>query len=61
MMSTLAGADDAGLEQIELAATIHLALDELEFGNLSLGLAVRPRRRDRRADSRLVFDDAVGE
>ena len=36
----LCGTDDASLEQVELPAAIHLAFDELEFCDLSLGLAV---------------------
>ena len=35
-------ADEAGLEQVELAAPVHLALDELQLGDLTLGLAVGP-------------------
>ena len=35
-------ADHAGLQQIELPASIHLAFDELELGDLPLGLTVRP-------------------
>ena len=34
--------DDAGLKKIEVSTAIHLAFDELEFGDLPLGLAVRP-------------------
>src|SRR5258707_6666895 len=48
MVLELAGADDAGLEQVELTAAIHLAFDELELGDLSLGLAIGPGRGDRR-------------
>jgi len=36
----LCRADDAGLEEVELSTPIHLAFDELELGDLSLGLAV---------------------
>jgi Transposase DDE domain len=38
----LRDADDARLQEIELPAAIHLAFDELELRDLSLGLAVRP-------------------
>lgn len=34
--------DQSGLEQIELASTVHLSFHELELGDLSLSLAVRP-------------------
>ena len=55
MVSKLTGADDAGLEQVELTAAIHLSFDHLELGDLSLGLAIGPGRGDRRADSRLCL------
>jgi hypothetical protein len=36
--------DDARLEQIETASTIHLAFDHLQLVDLAFGLRVRPRR-----------------
>ena len=42
MVSGIGKADDAGLQEIDLAPAVHLALDELELGDLSLGLTVRP-------------------
>jgi len=48
------GADQPCFEQIELGPTVHLPLDELEAGDLPLGLAVRPRLDQRRSDSRPV-------
>jgi hypothetical protein len=42
MVSVLSGADDTGLEQVDLSAAVHLAFDELELGDLAFGLAVRP-------------------
>jgi hypothetical protein len=46
-------AEEAGLEQVELAAPIHLAFDELQLGDLTFGLAIGQRGRDRRADCAL--------
>src|SRR6266566_4824902 len=51
----------AGLKQVELGASVHLTLDQLELGDLALGLSVGPRRRDRGVDRSLVLDDAVGK
>jgi len=34
--------DRASAQEVDLAAAVHLALDELEFGDLTLGLAVGP-------------------
>jgi hypothetical protein len=36
------GADKSGLEQVDLCATVHLALHELEPSDLALGLSIRP-------------------
>ena len=54
-------AGDARLEQIEFSAPIHLTLNQLELANLTLGLAIRPTRRDRGAHRGLVLRDAVHE
>ena len=49
MACGLRTSDHAGFEKVELSAPVHLALDELEFGDLTLGLLrwtkeVRSRR-----------------
>jgi hypothetical protein len=38
------------LEQIDLAAAVHLPFDEFELCDLALGLAIRPLRDDGIAD-----------
>jgi len=42
MASQISGADDACLQQVDLAPTIHLAFNELQLGDLPLGLTIRP-------------------
>jgi len=37
------GLDEARAQQIDLAAPVHLPLDELELGDLPLSLPIRPR------------------
>jgi hypothetical protein len=34
--------DQSGLQQVDLSASVHLAFDELEPGDLAFGLAVGP-------------------
>ena len=34
--------DHAGLQKVDFASAVHLALDQLELGDLPLGLSVRP-------------------
>jgi len=34
--------DNAGLQKVYFAPAVHLALDQLELGDLPLGLPVRP-------------------
>lgn len=41
--SSLMSADQASLKRIKLSATLHLALHQLEHGDLRLGLSVGPR------------------
>jgi hypothetical protein len=36
------GADETGLKQVQLGTPVHLTLNELEFGDLALGLSVGP-------------------
>ncbi len=43
-------------QEVELTAPVHLAFDESELGDLALSLSIGPRRGDRGADRRLVFD-----
>jgi hypothetical protein len=47
---SLSCTDEARLEQINLGAAVHLALDEFELGDLAFGLAIRPRRGNGVAD-----------
>jgi hypothetical protein len=49
------------LEKIDLRPSIHLPFDQLELGDLSFGLTVRPRFDDRGTDGAFVLCDAVGE
>ena len=42
-------------EQVEAGATVHLPLQQLESGDLALGLAVAPGRAERRADRRAIL------
>jgi hypothetical protein len=44
MTCGLRTSDHAGFEKVELSAPVHLALDELEFGDLTLSLSVGPRK-----------------
>lgn len=61
MMVTSGRSDEPGLQQVELSATVHLSFDQLQFGYLALGLAVRPARDDGGADGGDIPVDAVGE
>src|SRR3546814_4140649 len=54
-------ADSADLKQVDLGAAIHLALHQLEPGDLTFGLSVGPGRYNRRAHGGTVTNDAVGE
>jgi hypothetical protein len=49
------------LQQVDFAAPIHLTLHKFQFADLSLGLAVGPRGRDRGSDSGSVFHHAIRE
>lgn len=53
--------NEAGAEQIELGATIHLALEKLELGDLAFGLAIAPRRCQSGTDGGLILTQACGE
>ena len=48
------------LKQIEFAAAVHLPSDELEAGDLPLGLSVGPGRYDCRANRRFIVRYAAG-
>src|SRR3984957_11848773 len=61
MKSRLREADDAGLEQIEFPASVHLAFDQLQLADLPFRLAVGPRLRDCRRHGGLILRDPVGE
>jgi hypothetical protein len=54
-------ADQTSLEKINLGPAVHLAFDELELGDLTFCLAIRPRQADSGADRNFVFGDAAGE
>jgi hypothetical protein len=43
----LSQAHDAGLEEVEVSATVHLTFDELQLADLAFGLPVEPRTRPR--------------
>src|SRR3954454_4544635 len=47
--------ENALAEQVEAGATVHLPLDQLEPGDLPLGFAPAPRRRERRPDRGAVL------
>ena len=61
MMVGSSRSDQARFEQIDLGAAVHLAFDELEFGDLAFGLAVGPWLRNRGPDGGLVPVDAGRE
>jgi hypothetical protein len=61
VVSGLTGTGDTGLEEVEVSSAVHLALHELELGDLTFRLTIRPRRCDGGADGGLVFDDTIGE
>ncbi len=49
------GEEHAATQQVEAGAAVHLPLQELEPGDPALGLAVAPRRRERRPDGVAVL------
>jgi hypothetical protein len=51
------GTEEPSPEEIELCSAVHLALDELELGDLAVG----PREREGCHDGGLVFAKATGE
>src|SRR3546814_19460193 len=53
--------EEAGSEQIELCAAVHLALHELQPGDLPFGLSVRPRLGQGRAAGGSIGGDAFPE
>src|SRR4051794_29717505 len=55
------GEEHAATEQVEAGAPVHLPLQQLEPGDPALGLAVAPRRRERRPDGGAVLLEAGRE
>jgi hypothetical protein len=53
------GEEHAAAEQVEAGAPVRLPLRELEPGDPALGLAVAPRRRERRPDGGPVYIGAA--
>ena len=51
-------AKQAGFEQVKAGATIHLALHQLQFCVLPLGLAIRPWFSESRRYRGLILNDA---
>ena len=49
------------MEQVEITPSVYLPFEELEAGDLSLGLAVGSRQRQGGADCGFVFRDAASE
>jgi hypothetical protein len=49
------------LKQIEFAAAVHLPSDELEVGDLPLGLSVGPGQYDCHANRRFIVRYSAGE
>ena len=49
------------MKQIDFPAAIHLTSDELEAGDLTFSLSVRPRQSDCRSNRRFILGDAAGE
>jgi hypothetical protein len=43
-------AEESSFEEVEFGAAVYLAFDEFEFRDLTFGLTVRPRLRERRVD-----------
>src|SRR5262249_37947445 len=54
-------AGEAAQEEVELAAAIHLALDELQPGHLPFGLPIRPRQRQGRYHRGVVATHEGGD
>jgi NAD(P)-dependent dehydrogenase (short-subunit alcohol dehydrogenase family) len=61
LVQLLTRRDDACLEEIDFCTPIHLSLHELEFGDLTFGLTVRPWMDDRGLNGVAIRDDALGE
>src|SRR5579864_8359050 len=57
----LCRSNKASAEQVELCSAVHLAFDELQLCDLTLGLTVRPRLGHRRGDGGPIGDDALAE
>jgi transposase len=53
--------EKSGPDEIELCPAVHQPLDELELGDVTLGLSVGPWQRQSRPNSRLIVAEATGE
>jgi hypothetical protein len=42
----MVGADQAGLKEVNLSSSVHLAFDEFELGDLTFSLSIGPRQYD---------------
>ena len=51
----------ASAQEVKVGAAIHLAFDLLEAGDLSFGLAVAPRRGERRPNGGVILPQSRGE
>src|SRR3546814_1678532 len=60
-LGSVSWSEEAGSEQIELCAAVHLALHELQPGDLPFGLSVRPRLGQGRAAGGSIGGDARSE
>jgi hypothetical protein len=48
------GAEQSCAEEVELGSTVHLAFDELEPGDVALGLAIGPWQAECGGNCRLI-------
>jgi len=55
------GRGESGTQKIEFSAPIHLSSNELELGDLALGLAIRPRLAQGCRNGSLILLQATGE
>src|SRR5205807_10190921 len=61
MQLALSRREKASTEQIKFGASIHLAFDELELGDLAFGLPIGPRLGHRLGNSTLIGDYTFAE
>ena len=60
-MDESCGRNEASLQKIDLGSSIHLTLDQLEFGDVAFGLTIGPRFDNGGADSCSVLHYACSE